>query len=284
MLVLALGASALAGIVLANSQQREGTAEVRDLGQGAASGSLYHPLSKEDKAKFDAIAKNAQDIEKEARQLLKERRFDEAEATCRRSLAVSIKARNGVAFNSASWQLLGEIYLAQERYRDAIDAFDKARLFTRDDELDLKTALAYVRLGDLEKASRFYSPEKRYAKLPEEQRKERLAQLPRGKDTKSVEANIFCALAGEKTMYGEEEEAAENYQKALDLFPRNGYFSCQLARHLMRLKRYDEALPMFALATHFGNPKQAKDARSTMLQRWPRAQAEAAMQAAAKIP
>ena len=244
--------------------------------------SFSHPIPEEMQKSIRAQSALSQAAEKEARRLFKEGRFAEAEAAARRSLELSIKI-NGQPTSMTALQLIGDIYMAQKRYQDALDTYAKAREHTRNLELDLSMALAYVRLGDLEKARRFYSQEKFYARFPEEDRDQVGPQLPEPTDAKTFEASIFYTLGAEKSSYAATEEAAEAYQKALDLFPRNGRFAYLLARKLMRLKRYDEALPMFARAVRFGNAEDAKDA-NYRLAGFPIAMREAAMQAAAKIP
>ena len=169
----------------------------------------------------------------------------------------------------------GQYKAALEGYREVTDDFSKVHTSSSEFDIFLNVALCYIRLGDYEKAKKFYSNEilLNDSSVSKE-------ELPGTDNPRALEASILLTRG---TM-AQPKEALTDYESASKLAPRNGMLAYVQARTLMDLKRYDEALPMFTRAVRFGNPAQIKSAKSTMIQMWPRAKAEAAIREAAKIP
>lgn len=253
---------------------------------GSVAVNLFHnPLPKNVADAFNAHSRRSQAVEKEARSLLKESRFAEAEAACYRALALSPKI-NGQPSSMEALQLLGDVYREQGHYKDAIDTYNKARQHTRNLELDCNIALSYVKLGDLNSARKFFSEEKAFGNmvdLPPQQKAQFLAQLPGTKTAKSFEASIYFARGKEKGSYAALDEAVENYQKALRLVPHNALIARHCAWDLDFLGRSKEATPLWARAAAFGTGDVAHEGLFELKQRMTESQAKQAMRDAKKI-
>ena len=168
----------------------------------------------------------------------------------------------------------GQYKAALEGYREVTENFSMVHTSSSEYDIFLNVALCYIRLGDYEKAKKFYSDEilLRDSNFSKE-------DLPGTDNPRALEASILLACG----TLANAEGALANYESAIKLAPRNGVLAYRQAMLLMRLKRYDEALPMFARAVRFGTGEDAKDAKNRM-GAFPATQCEAAMQAAAKIP
>lgn len=225
-------------------------------------------------------------IEKQARQFLKERRFEEAEKSCYRALALSPKF-NGQSMASSTFQLLGDIYHEQGRYHDALDSYFKARQHTRDLQLDLGIALSYLKLGDPENARKFYSEKQVFAERlsdqPPAKRAAYMVQLPGTKTTKTMEASIYFARGCEKSSYVAMNEAVEDYKKALFLVPRNALIASRCGDALRFLRRRPEAATYWARAVVFGRGDVARQARIDLNNNLMPAQVEQTLHEARKI-
>ena len=245
-------------------------------------GVTKNPLPKEATEQWTKEAARAQAQEKQAILLMEQGRFAEAEAACHRALAFSPKV-NGKPFNMRALQLLGDVRFAQDDYQKAIETYDRAREHTRNLELDFSTALAYLKLGDLKSARKYFDRDRYYAvskfsksrrQTAAEKRAETVAKLPEDTTAKGFEANIYIARAGEKQSYADSEGALKAYQQALALFPHNNRAMDSSAMLLNRLKRYDEAIQMWARAAAFGTGKTAEEARFELRQRMTNEKAE----------
>ncbi len=221
-----------------------------------------HAMDEKATKAFEDQATHSLAVEKEARRLLKERRFAEAERACHRALALSPKF-NGEPMGATSFQLLGDIYREQGRYQDAIDTYLKARQHTRDLQLDLGIALSYLKLGDMKNARKFYSEKQTFAgrtsDLPPAQKATYIAQLPGTKTAKTMEASIYFARGCEKSSVAQIDEAVEDYKKALRLVPRNALIASKCAWDLGSIYRGEEATPYWARAAVFGTGETARE-------------------------
>ncbi len=232
-------------------------------------------LSPEVTEQFAIEAARAKVPEKQARQFLEEGRLAEAEEACYRALTLSPKV-NGKSFNMNALQLLGDIRFAQGKYEEAIQTYNRAREHTRNLELDFSTALAYMKLNDMESARKYFNVNKYYdvrkysksrTQSAAEIRAEDVAQIPEDQTAKGFEANIYIARAGDKLSYAKTEEALEDYQKALQMFPHNERAMTRIAVLLRRLERYDESTKMWARVAAFGTGQTADNARFEVRQR-----------------
>lgn len=238
-------------------------------------------LPPEEQKQFQVTAVRMLAARKEVRSFLAQGRLAEAEAACYRLIALSPRV-NGAPLAMYDVQMLGDIYLEQKRYREAITTYDRARPYTRNVRMDLNTALAYVKLGDLKTARKYYSEDAFFSRGMTPKRKAKFfPQLPGTASARAFEASLYFTR-GNKTPHLDFAEAVQDYKKALSLYPHNGMFAYHAARQLMRLKQYDQALPLLALAATFGKEEQAHDANNR-LGAWPQAQREQALRDAAKL-
>lgn len=217
------------------------------------------------KKEFNAEAKRSFVAEKEARQLLKERRFDEAEKACYRALALCPKI-NGEPISIAAKQLLGDIYEAQGRYKDAIDAYQTSCKHSfNNEETELKIALCYLRLGDMKNAHKFYTEEKFFSVerfmggTTAKQKADDFSMLPGDKTPRTMEASLLYVLGHEK--HGYPEEANALWKKTLKLAPRNALAARYIAWNLDFLGKGDEAVPYWARAAVFGKGYIAEEGK-----------------------
>ena len=245
------------------------------------------PIDRKWAEAFEAKSRQAMAVEKEARQLLKERRFAEAEKACHRALALS-PTINGQPANMVVLQLLGDVRLEQKQYQKALDTYFRARQHSRNLELDLNIALCYLKLGDMDKAHSFYDEKKLFDKrlgnnmLPGE-KETYMASLPGTATAKTMEASIYFARGREKSSFAQVNEAVEDYKKALVLVPRNALIAYSCAQDLARFYRGQEAIPYWARAAVFGQGYIAKDGKRQLKDVVMPAQAEQALSDARKI-
>lgn len=236
---------------------------------------------------FDAKVNRALAVEKEARQLLKERRFADAEKACYRALSLSPTIQ-GQPANTTAMQLLGDVRLEQKQYQKALETYFRARQHTRNLELDLNIALCYLKLGDVDKAHKFYNEKKLFDKrlgnnqLPGE-KETYMASLPGTETAKTMEASIYFARGREKSSFAQVNEAVEDYKKALVLVPHNALISYSCAWDLASFYRGEEAIPYWARAAAFGKGYIAEEGRNRVHNLLMPAQAEKALQDARKI-
>jgi len=209
---------------------------------------------------FNAQLARTSTADKEARQLLKERRFDEAEKACYHALALCPKI-NGEPFDISAQQLLGDVYQAQGRYKEAVEVYATSckHTFANDnEETELKIALCYLKLGDMENAHKFYTEEKFYSVerffggTTAKQKADDFSMLPGDKTPKTMEASLLYTLGAEKNLYGYPEEANALYKKTLELAPRNALAARYMAWNLDFFGKRDEAVPYWARAAVFG--------------------------------
>lgn len=216
---------------------------------------------------FNAQLARSSTAENESRQLLKERRFDEAEKACYRALALAPKVK-GEPFTTTAKQLLGDIYQAQGRYKDAIDAYVTSRKYTFDnEETDLKIALCYLKLGDMENAHKFYTEKKFFSVerflggTTTKQKADDFSMLPGDKTPRTMEASLLYTLASERDLHGDTEEANALFKKTLELAPRNALAARYIAWNLDFLGKRDEAVSYWARAAAFGKGYIAEEGK-----------------------
>lgn len=207
---------------------------------------------------FNAQFARSSVAENEARQLLKERRLDEAEKACYRALALCPQV-NGEPINIAAQQMLGDVYQAEGRYKEAIEVYQTSCKHSfNNEETELKIALCYLRLGDMDNAHKFYTEKKFYSTerflggTTAKEKADDFSMLPGDKTPKTMEASLLYTLGAERNLYGYSEEANALYKKTLELAPRNALAARYIAWNLDFLGKRDEAVPYWARAAVFG--------------------------------
>ncbi len=232
--------------------------------------------------KLHAQAVRVKAAEDEARALLKRKQYAAAETACRRALAITPKIK-GKTLNLVAWQLLGHIYMEQGRYREALPFLTNAAQNTRHDEVNLDTALCYLRLGDLERARQFYSDRMilRYIDhIPDYQ-----SYVPGTGTAKTLEASILFARGIDADLHartGNTEKAVLDYTVAAKIVPTNGMIAYFQAMGLKELKRSREALSCFTRAVAYGKSHIVREA-TYQLSTWPNVDRERALKEAAKL-
>lgn len=222
---------------------------------------------------MNEAAHRVQAVVEQARQLLEQKRYAEAEELCYQSMLMPSEF-NDDFMKTDAFVLMGDIYLAQDRNAEAIQQYDHAREYTISVTLDLNTSLAYLRLGDLENARLYYASRAKDNPYP---------GTPGIKTPKAFEATLYFALGAEADSHADVDHAMPYYQKVLDLFPHNGLPAYNCAWGLSSFSRLDEALPYWARAARFCTGDQLKQAKN-WLNTYPVAQREKAIAEAAKIP
>ncbi len=248
---------------------------------------IGNPWPAEVQKEFNAQCARSFVAEKEARQLLKEHRFNEAEKACYRALALCPQV-NGEPFSIAAQELLGDVHQAQGRYKDAIDAYgDSCKHSFNNEEIELKIALCYLRLGDLKNAHKFYTEDKFFSVerfmggTTAKQKADDFSMLPGDKTPKTMEASLLYVLGHEK--HGYPEEANALWKKTLELAPRNALAARYIAWNLDFLGKRDEAVPYWARAAVFGKGYIAEQGKIELNNHLMPDKAEQALRDARKI-
>lgn len=238
-----------------------------------------NPLPKDVTKKFHDQSVRVKAVEDEARALFQKKQYAAAAAACHRAIAMSPEI-NGRSSNMAAWQLLGQIYMEQGRYREALPFFSEATHNTHNDELNLDMALCYFRLGDLKEARQLYSDRmiSRYmSNEPDSQR-----YLPGTNTAKTLEASILFARGYYAYMRSRTEKAERNFSAAARLAPTNAKIAYLQAMALRELKRSPEALRCFTRAVAYGTSDIVRES-TYQLSLWPNAEREKALKEAAKL-
>lgn len=192
-----------------------------------------------------------QQLEEEARTLLKSGNLVAAEQACLKAMEIY----KGDPQTEVARQLLGDIYFAQEKYQKALEVYHVADRYTDSTTLHFNAALCYLRLGNYEAARRFYSDQSllQYSSIKPE-------DLP-GTDTPhSLEASILMARGLDAFFSDRNQEALNNLDAAGKLAPRNGLIPYYAGMSLLHMNRTLEAGPYFQKAAQYGHGKMAEDA------------------------
>jgi len=154
--------------------------------------------------------------------------------------------------------LLGQIYLRGGQYAKAISWLQGAKSHTVTSGLDLDLALAYVRLGDYNNASRLYSDQSVLQDLP-------------GTDSPSaLEASILLARGLDVYFEHRHDEALVDFQAAHRLAPDNAVIACYCAYILSEEGRHSEATLLFQHAAATGRGALASEAKGRAANEMPR--------------
>jgi len=235
------------------------------------------PVSNDQAKSLRSAQLRAKEAQDEAVTLLQKGQYVAAEAACRRALSLSPKI-NGHPADMRPQQLLGEIYIARGRNRYALSYFRSAYRYGGGiPDLDMGVALAYCRLGEVNKA-RHFDPEKWILTYSTFQREE----LPGTHTAKTLEATILFTRGLQAYLTGRNEKAVREYTAAARIVPTNGLIADCQARALRDLKRYPEAVRYFAIAATFGKGKTQQRAKNS-LGAWPAADRDKALKEAAKL-
>lgn len=218
-------------------------------------------ISHEAKAAHRALYAETERLKQDARALLKAGDLGGAERTALAAMAATpvvggkrLRPVLGLPF------LLGDIYLRQEKYREALSYYLPGSRNTMRFGLNLDVALCYSRLGDHDTARRFYSDR---ATLQYDSRI-RAADLPGTGDPKSLEASILLARGMDAYVSDRNQEAFDNFEAAGRLAPQNGLIPFYVARSLAAMNREMEAKPYYRLAAQNGQGEIARAAREIL--------------------
>lgn len=207
---------------------------------------------------FEEASKRESIANKKAQQLFEEGRLAEAEQACYDALAVSFKI-NGETTDIDAQQLLGDVYREQGRYKEAIEMYQTSLKHGAGDEaVDFKTALCYLKLGDLKNAHKFYSEEKFVADVPAKKKADYLSMLPGTKTPRTMEASLLYAMGCVKRSQ-DDEKAIALWKKVLEIVPQNALAAHNIAWEYDFLGKRDEAVPYWARAAVFGKGYIADD-------------------------
>jgi|GEM_PF-3217031 len=216
----------------------------------------YHPFPADVEAKLTASLVPTTQAADKARQLMLAKQYRQAEAECRRAISTSPKI-NGKILNKRAIHLLGEIYLAQGRNREALQTLLSSYHNTHRTVVDPDVALAYCRLGNYEAARQCYSDNSvlQYSAKP-------APDMPGTQTPQSLEASILFARGMEAFMTSESQEALHDFEKASKLLPQNGLLAYYSGRALLNLERYEAAVPYFRTATRRLKGELLEDAKT----------------------
>lgn len=209
----------------------------------------------------EGVAK-AQPFEDRARQLLARGDLSGAEKACREALRLHPRFIK----EGDSWllQLLGEIQLAQGKPKEALASLLPCYKTggASADDLRLDTALAYVKLGDLPNAQRYFKGDA----LERHLSKGLLAGLPQGRTVRDMEALIRFAQAIEHERHADSQGALPLFLEAERLNPANRTFILGAGNALMNAGRYGEAANRYSKLASGGDDaaRQAKTKLETL--------------------
>lgn len=221
----------------------------------AASGELSQPLSPEARARGDEIIAYGEQINQQARALLREGKLDEAEEKCREEITFY----QAHSLGNAGRRLLGEIQLAQGKYQDALDTYTALRQNNDDPQLYVSIALCYVRLNKLEEARKVLQayPEEWMRKQAADPPPEDLKGMPGMADLKSMEATLMLTMA---TMAPDGYEEQLKYLLAAEkLAPKNALIADRIGEMLYRLERYEEGVLSYKREVQLGGKLSYRD-------------------------
>lgn len=277
LLVLLPAAALLTGALIVGRTQQHSARDQQDPPQDRVPReTTARGVPKEEVKKFHAQAVRMKEAEDEARALLQKKQYAAAETACRRALTVSPKIQ-GRTLNPTAWHLLGQIYMEQNRYREALPFLSEAAHNTRSDEVNLDTALCHFGMGDLKKARQLYSKLMMWQDSSIEPE-----YLPGISTTKTLETSILFSRGYYTYLRSQPEKALRNFTAATRLAPTNGMIAYFQGKCLKRLKRFPEALPCFTRAVAYGNSRIVRES-TYQLSLWPDAERQKALAEAAKL-
>jgi tetratricopeptide (TPR) repeat protein len=187
-----------------------------------------------------------------AQKLLREGNLTAAEAECHKAIAAIVKFHRR-PWDKRSIRLLGEIYLAQGRTQEALLEFLNSHN-PRGPQTDFPLSLAYCRLGDYERAKRYFSD--RY--ILESNSLLTPSDLPGMQDIKSLQASNHLARGMILASKGDAREAVKEFAVAEQLAPKNPAIAVLYALSLSFINRREEAIPRYAIATTYGSSNVKK--------------------------
>lgn len=210
--------------------------------------SVTDRLEREAKPSYDALRR--------ARRLLEAGDVAAAEAECRQAVQLSRRigsSTGGVPTNAGAAQLLGEIYLREGKNREALQMFLPRLPYDVGGGLNVNIAITYCRLGDYQRAKRFYSDQALVKMMPGVSPLDR----PGSRSLASLEASALIARGADASAERRYRDALLDFLTAERLVPRNPLVAYSLARQFLRSDDGEQALPRCRLAASAGHGRIA---------------------------
>lgn len=167
-------------------------------------------------------------------------------------------------------QFLGDIYLKEGRYQDALSAYGDVGKYTHGEgatngpRLSLNVALAYCGLGDYASARRYFSDSvirsATYAGKSADS-----ADLPDTTSPQGLEASILLARGLSRTS-DDQKEKLDDYRAAAKLLPDNPVINYHYGFALREKGLYSQAADAFRVVTQRGHSGLAEAAQSEFVQ------------------
>lgn len=263
--VLSVAVVATAGLIAVQGQTKKTktrpSAAVQHRPLGAARqlrSNFALTRSPEGRRQAAAEGEQAAQLHQKARTLLKEGKLEEAEQAWREEVAFW-QAHDTTS--AGTDQLLGDIQLAQGKYKEALATYAIVLRSSDNPQIFLGIAQCYLRLGDLEKSREALqeSPDEGLRKLADDPLPEDLKDMPGTHDLKAMEATLMMVLAA-STSDGYEEEL-KYLQAAEKLSPENWFIADRIGQTLDRLNQYDKAVVYYRRSMQLGGDKVSYDHR-----------------------